>query len=77
MLLKHSRRQNQIDSKNRLVKPKIKGSVVPPLVVNCTTMCMALHHIMRCHLVAKCATGPSKTSNMACHNGQNVALHTV
>ena len=38
---------------------------------------VALHHIMRCHLVVKSATRPNKTSNMACHNGQNVAMRST
>ena len=35
---------------------------------------VALHHIMRCHLVAKSATRTNKASNMACHYGENVAV---
>ena len=38
---------------------------------------VGLHHIMRCHLVAKSATRPNKASNMACHNGQNVAVRST
>ena len=35
---------------------------------------VALHQSMRCHLAAKFATRSNKASNMACHNGQNVAV---
>ena len=38
---------------------------------------VALHHMMRCHLVAKSATRPNKANNMACHNGQNVAVRSM
>ena len=36
-----------------------------------------LHQSMRCHLAAKFATRPNKASNMAYHNGQNVAVRST
>ena len=38
---------------------------------------VALHHNMRCHLMAKSATRPNKASKMACHNGQKVAVRSI
>ena len=35
---------------------------------------VALHQSMKCRLAVKSATRPNKASNMACHNGQNVAV---